>query len=132
MKVPFACSSLIVNHPQYSQEIDGGFLSMTYSHQIDVEKPLCQFESAGGSCNDPECPNQHFRGMGITGEMLLVQLGTANPGKTQEEKQRWNDGLRSVLKDLRQKNIKDPNGIAREIAKYRRQFLDDDTRVVNL
>ncbi|KAF3033857.1 hypothetical protein E8E11_001214 [Didymella keratinophila] len=119
-------------HPQYSQEIDGGFLSMTYSHQIDVEKPLCQFESAGGSCNDPECPNQHFRGMGITGEKLLVQLGTANPGKTQEEKQQWNDGLRSVLKDLRQKNIKDPNGIAREIAKYRRQFLNDDTRVVNL
>jgi hypothetical protein len=130
---------------------------MTYSHQIDVEKPLCQFESAGGSCNDPECPNQHFRGMGITGafyggsythvcpplpctqtdffllgEKLLVQLGTANPGKTQEEKQQWNDGLRSVLKDLRQKNIKDPNGIAREIAKYRRQFLNDDTRVVNL
>ncbi|KAJ4336061.1 hypothetical protein N0V87_005641 [Didymella glomerata] len=66
------------------------------------------------------------------GEKLLVQLGTANPGKTQDEKQQWNDGLRSVLKDLRQKNIKDPNGIAREIAKYRRQFLNDDTRVVNL
>lgn len=68
----------------------------------------------------------------LLGEKLLVQLGTANPGKTQEEKQQWNDGLRSVLKDLRQKNIKDPNGIAREIAKYRRQFLNDDTRVVNL
>ncbi|KAF3010945.1 hypothetical protein E8E13_010283 [Curvularia kusanoi] len=119
-------------HPNFSQDIDGGFLSMTYSHQIDPEKPLCPFESAGGSCNDPECPNQHFRGMGITGEKLLVQLGTANPGKTQEEKQQWNDGLRSVLKDLRQQNIKDPNGIAREIAKYRRQFLNDDTRVVNL
>lgn len=66
------------------------------------------------------------------GEKLLVQLGTANPGKTQEEKQQWNDGLRSVLKDLRQKNIKDPNGIAREIARYRREFLNDDTRVVNL
>ncbi|KAF3035812.1 hypothetical protein E8E12_004993 [Didymella heteroderae] len=119
-------------HPQYTQEVDGGFLSLTYSHQIDAEKPLCPFESAGGSCNDPECPYQHFRGMGITGEKLLVQLGTANPGKTQAEKQQWNDGLRSVLKDLRQKNIKDPNGIAREIAKYRRQFLNDDTRVVNL
>lgn len=70
--------------------------------------------------------------LSLLGEMLLVQLGTANPGKTQEEKQLWNDGLRSVLKDLRQKNIKDPNGIAREIAQYRRQFLNDDTRVVNL
>jgi len=37
-----------------------------------------------------------------------------------------------VLKELRQKNIKDPNGIAAEIARYRRQFLNDDTRVVNL
>jgi hypothetical protein len=54
-------------HPNYSQEVDGGFLSLTFSHQIDPEKPLCPFESAGGSCNDPECPNQHFRGMGITG-----------------------------------------------------------------
>ncbi|KAJ4985491.1 Protein red1 [Stagonosporopsis vannaccii] len=119
-------------HPNFSQDVDGGFLSMTYSHQIDSDKPLCPFESAGGSCNDPECPNQHFRSMGITGEKLLVQLGTANPGKTQEEKQQWNDGLRTVLKDLRQRNIKDPKGIALEIAKYRRQFLNDDTRVVNL
>jgi len=75
------------------------------------------------------CTQTDFR---LVGEKLLVQLGTANPGKTQEEKQQWNDGLRSVLKDLRQRNIKDPNGIAREIAKYRRQFLSDDTRVVNL
>lgn len=66
------------------------------------------------------------------GEKLLVQLGTANPGKTQDERQQWNNGLRSVLQDLRQKNIKDPDGIAREIAKYRRQFLKDETRVVNL
>ncbi|KAJ4355113.1 hypothetical protein N0V95_003195 [Ascochyta clinopodiicola] len=119
-------------HPNFSQDVDGGFLSMTFSHQIDPETPLCPFESAGGSCNDPECPNQHFRGMGINGEKLLVQLGTANPGKTQDERQQWNNGLRSVLQDLRQKNIKDPNGIAREIAKYRRQFLKDETRVVNL
>lgn len=66
------------------------------------------------------------------GEKLLVQLGTANPGKTQDERQQWNNGLRGVLQDLRQKNIRDPNGIAQEIAKYRRQFLKDETRVVNL
>ena len=66
------------------------------------------------------------------GDKLLVQLGTANPGKTPEERQSWNDGLRGVLKNLRQKNSKDPNGIAEEISKYRRQFLQDDTRVINL
>jgi hypothetical protein len=61
-----------------------------------------------------------------------VQLGTANPGKTPEEKQRWTDGLRGVLKNLRQRSAKDPIDIAMEIAKYRRQFLNDDSRVVNL
>lgn len=61
-----------------------------------------------------------------------MQLGTANPGKTPEERQQWNDGLKLVLQELRRKSIKDPNGIAVEIANYRRQFLKDDTRVVNL
>ncbi|KAH8711999.1 hypothetical protein GQ44DRAFT_776339 [Phaeosphaeriaceae sp. PMI808] len=119
-------------HPNFAADVPGGFLSNTYSHQIDAEKPMCQYETAGGTCNDPDCVYQHFNSTGITGETLLVQLGTANPGKTPEEKQQWNDGLRGVLKELRKKSIKDPNGIAAEIAKYRRQFLDDDTRVVNL
>ncbi|EUC44218.1 hypothetical protein COCMIDRAFT_37946 [Bipolaris oryzae ATCC 44560] len=119
-------------HPSYSKDVSGGFMSLTFSHQIDPEKPFCQYESAGGACNDPECPDQHFRDATITGDKLLLQLGTANPGKTSEERQRWNDGLRNVLKELRSKNVKDPNGIAEEIARYRREFLNDDTRVVNL
>ncbi|KAJ6196174.1 hypothetical protein J3E72DRAFT_421259 [Bipolaris maydis] len=119
-------------HPSYSKDVPGGFMSLTFSHQIDPEKPFCQYESAGGACNDPECPDQHFRDATITGDKLLLQLGTANPGKTSEERQRWNDGLRNVLKELRSKNVKDPNGIAEEIARYRREFLNDDTRVVNL
>jgi hypothetical protein len=62
---------------------------------------------------------------------MLVQLGTANPGKTPEEKQQWNDGLRLVLRDLRQQDTKDPNIVAMEISKYRRQFLKDDSRVID-
>jgi hypothetical protein len=54
-------------HPQFAQDVSGGFLSTTYSHQIDPEKPLCQYETAGGSCNDAECTNQHFRDLGISG-----------------------------------------------------------------
>ena len=56
-------------HPSYAQDISGGFLSMTFSHQIDPEKPFCQYESAGGACNDPECPDQHFRDATITGAL---------------------------------------------------------------
>ncbi|KAL5115443.1 hypothetical protein ACEQ8H_006665 [Pleosporales sp. CAS-2024a] len=119
-------------HPNFTQDVTGGFMSPTFSHQIDPKKTMCQYETAGGSCNDTECPDQHFRDLGITGETLLVQLGTANPGKTPEEKQQWNDGLRGVLNDLRKRRIKDPSGIAAEITRYRREFLNDDTRVVNL
>jgi hypothetical protein len=54
-------------HPEYSKDVSGGFRSMTYSHQIDPEKPICRFEAAGGTCNDDECNNQHFRGMGLDG-----------------------------------------------------------------
>jgi hypothetical protein len=54
-------------HPSFAQETSGGFLSTTFSHQIDLEKPMCQYETAGGSCNDEACANQHFRDMAITG-----------------------------------------------------------------
>ncbi|PVH92203.1 hypothetical protein DM02DRAFT_663169 [Periconia macrospinosa] len=119
-------------HPGYAENVPGGYLSLTYSHQIDPNVPVCPTEAIGANCTDPACQNQHFRQMNISGEKLLVQLGTANPGKTNIERQQWNEGLRNVLKDLRIQNSKDPNVIAMEIAKYRRQFLNDDTRVVNL
>jgi hypothetical protein len=61
-----------------------------------------------------------------------VQLGTANPGRTDEEKRQWAEGLRLVLKELRQKDTRDPDVVATEIAKYRRQFLKDPSRVLNL
>jgi hypothetical protein len=56
-------------HPSYAQDVQGGFLSLTFSHQINPEKPLCQYESTGGVCNDPECPDQHFREVVITGAL---------------------------------------------------------------
>jgi hypothetical protein len=54
-------------HPNFAQDVPGGFMSATFSHQIDPRKSICQYETAGGSCNDKECPDQHFRDVGITG-----------------------------------------------------------------
>lgn len=54
-------------HPSYAHDVAGGFLSLTFSHQIDPQKPLCQYESAGGTCNDAACPDQHFQDLNITG-----------------------------------------------------------------
>lgn len=64
--------------------------------------------------------------------MILVQLGTTNPGRTDEERSQWAEGLKGILKELRQKNVKDPNVVAIEIANYRRRFLKDPTKVLNI
>jgi hypothetical protein len=37
-----------------------------------------------------------------------------------------------VLKDLREKNTKDPDVVAAAIAEYRRKFLQDPSRVLNI
>ncbi|KAF2202331.1 hypothetical protein GQ43DRAFT_314342 [Delitschia confertaspora ATCC 74209] len=119
-------------HPNFSKEVAGGFSSMTYSHQIDADRPLCSFEASGGICNDPRCEGQHFKDLAISGDKILVQLGTANPGRTPEDRNAWVDGLKLVLKDLRAQGLKDPNVVAEEISKFRRRFLKDDTRIINI
>lgn len=64
--------------------------------------------------------------------MILVQLGTANPGKTEEERNRWVQGLRDLLKRMRENNMTNPNTVVQEIAKYRRTFLGDPSKILNL
>lgn len=54
-------------HPEYLDNVSGGYRSLTYSHNIDPIKPLCMFEAAGGQCNDRSCDNQHFRTMALSG-----------------------------------------------------------------
>lgn len=47
-------------HPSFIDSVPGGHKSLTYSNNIDVEKPVCPFE-IGGRCNDKDCQFQHFR-----------------------------------------------------------------------
>lgn len=54
-------------HPDYPREVQGGYRSLTYSHQIDPNKELCRYEVASGVCNDSSCDYQHFRDMGVSG-----------------------------------------------------------------
>jgi len=54
-------------HPDYPHEVEGGYRSLTYSHQIDPNKELCRYEVASGVCNDSSCDYQHFRDMGVSG-----------------------------------------------------------------
>jgi hypothetical protein len=54
-------------HARYADEVPGGYKSITYSNNIDPDKPLCYWELTGGTCNEKDCPNQHFKEMGLPG-----------------------------------------------------------------
>ncbi|KAK2875190.1 hypothetical protein FQN49_001707, partial [Arthroderma sp. PD_2] len=53
-------------HPNFTDHINGGFRSLTYSHNIDPHKPLCDLEITGGVCDAPSCGFQHFQDMNLS------------------------------------------------------------------
>lgn len=67
-----------------------------------------------------------------TDDVVLLQMGTMNPGRTDEEKKEWTNGLRLVIKSLREKGAQDAEAVAKEIADYRRRFLGDPAMVLNI
>lgn len=54
-------------HPNYVNDVPGGIKSLSYSHRIDLQQPLCVTETDGGDCTDPHCPGQHFKDMTLPG-----------------------------------------------------------------
>jgi hypothetical protein len=112
-------------HPDFKQQVPGGFRSMTYSHKIDPKIELCRYELAEGVCNDPTCELQHFRDMGLPDDAVLTALGSPDEYDG-ERKAKFVAGLREVLQDLRSKKIKDFDIIASEIAAFRSKFLGDN------
>ncbi|KAJ1710801.1 hypothetical protein NYO67_7006 [Aspergillus flavus] len=119
-------------HPRYTDEVTGGYRSLTYSHDIDPMVYLCPFEAAGGVCNDRSCEFQHFRDMTLSDDKILVQMGSLREGKTPEEKDNYITGLKNIINDMRRDKVKDFNTVATEIAAYRRRFLQDPSRVLPL
>ncbi|KAE8137045.1 hypothetical protein BDV38DRAFT_99732 [Aspergillus pseudotamarii] len=66
-------------HPKYTDEVTGGYRSLTYSHNIDPMVYLCPFEGAGGVCNDRSCEFQHFRDMTLSGASTDLSKLHATP-----------------------------------------------------
>ncbi|KAL2820506.1 hypothetical protein BDW59DRAFT_150825 [Aspergillus cavernicola] len=119
-------------HPTYSDNVSGGYRSLTYSHSIDPMNYLCPFEASGGICNDRSCEFQHFRDMALSDDRILVQMGSLREGKTPEECDKYVAGLKGTINDMRRDKVKDMNTVATEIAAYRRRFLQDPSRVLAL
>ncbi|KAE8321124.1 hypothetical protein BDV39DRAFT_23437 [Aspergillus sergii] len=66
-------------HPRYTDEVTGGYRSLTYSHDIDPMVYLCPFETSGGVCNDRSCEFQHFRDMTLSGASTDLSKLHATP-----------------------------------------------------
>ncbi|RMJ27362.1 hypothetical protein PHISP_01742 [Aspergillus sp. HF37] len=59
-------------------------------------------------------------------------MGSLREGKTPEEKDRYLAGLKQIINDMRRGSVKDLISVAREIAAYRRRFLEDPSRILPL
>ncbi|KAJ5176655.1 uncharacterized protein N7482_002532 [Penicillium canariense] len=119
-------------HPGYAEEVSDGYRSLTYSHDINSMKYLCPYELAGGVCNDRSCEFQHFRDMNLSDDKILIQMGAAREGQTEEEKETYITGLKKIINEMRRDKVKDFSTVASEIAAYRRRFLQDPSRVLPL
>ena len=56
-------------HPLYLKEVSSGFRSLTYSHTINPDSPLCRYD-LDGVCNDDSCQSQHLRSVGLSGALI--------------------------------------------------------------
>ncbi|TEY71640.1 hypothetical protein BOTCAL_0089g00190 [Botryotinia calthae] len=118
-------------HPEYKQQIPGGLKSITYTNNIDAKKELCRYELMGGICNDNTCDFQHFREMGLPDDAVLTKLGSPDEFEG-EQRDRFIEGLKSLLSGLRARKIKDFDAIASEIVAHRAKFLGDSSKVLSL
>ncbi|ESZ95307.1 hypothetical protein SBOR_4304 [Sclerotinia borealis F-4128] len=118
-------------HAQYKQQIPGGLKSMTYTNKIDAKKELCRYELMGGICNDNTCEFQHFREMGLPDDAVLTELGSPDEFEG-EYREKFIEGLKTVLSGLRARKIKDFDAIASEIIAHRANFLGDSSKVLSL
>ncbi|KAF1344019.1 hypothetical protein BDV97DRAFT_363618 [Delphinella strobiligena] len=120
-------------HPDYTRNVLSGYFSLTYSHNIKPDVPLCRFEFAGGLCHDQSCDCQHWRDMALSDDQLLIQFGTgrANPAKGTEDVARFNVGLKNIIQELRQDTAAVTETVAARIAQHRRHFIGDPTVVVS-
>lgn len=67
----------------------------------------------------------------IADDAVLTALGSPEEFSA-EQRDRFCQGLRGVLTDLRARKIKDFDVIAAEIVAHRSQFLGDNSKILNL
>ena len=61
-----------------------------------------------------------------------MELGTSNPGHTDDQRRAYSDGLSQALKALKTKGGRGLNDVAEAIANFRREFFHDPSTVLDL
>ncbi|KAF2673926.1 hypothetical protein BT63DRAFT_410873 [Microthyrium microscopicum] len=112
------------NHPEFLKNVKGGYKSQTYSNNIEPHMVVCPSELSWGFCSTPSCGWQHFKDMELS--------GTECPTNDPKDQEKWNIGIRAIVEDFQKSGNQDPNVIASKIADYRRVFVGDSTRILNL
>ncbi|KAM0333492.1 hypothetical protein ACHAQA_002155 [Verticillium albo-atrum] len=97
-------------------------LASTIADKNQLEGRLCPKGS--------ECEYQHFESMKLPDDQILLQLGGTNIEGP--ERVQYNNGLRELLQDMRQRNIKDFPSIAQGIVDYHNRFTGDPSRILTL
>ncbi|KAI1392153.1 uncharacterized protein F4822DRAFT_389768 [Hypoxylon trugodes] len=119
-------------HPKYFDEVAGGLKSMTYSSKIDPMRPICPHVLSGEQCPDGNaCEFQHFENMVLPDAEIITQLGSADMF-TGETRNKFIEGLKKVLNELKANKVKDFDRITRAIVKHRQEFLEDKSKVLPL
>ena len=62
-----------------------------------------------------------------------MQLGTESPGDSPSEKALWKESLRTMISQLRNQHMQTTTqDIASRIIEFRRAFIGDPSRILNL
>ncbi|KAK5076669.1 hypothetical protein LTR64_005851 [Lithohypha guttulata] len=117
-------------HPQFNEVVKNGYRSLTYSNNIDDKRPLCSTELEGKMCTDIDCGKdyQHFGSLPLSDDKILVQMSSANDIGDKEQKDAYLIGLKKVIADLREKGVKDFAEVANALSRYRRQWMQSQSR----
>lgn len=65
-------------------------------------------------------------------DKILVQLGSAPASLNPEQQDKFRDGLRNLIGQMRTRNVRDFSQLVAEIVAYRQEFLGDKSKILAL
>lgn len=74
----------------------------------------------------------HTNQVSITDASIILELGHTNPGRTEDEKAAYSEGLKNLLEQLKNQGVVAAEEIAPAVLSFRREYQSDPTRILNL